>query len=213
VLEQEGQALDTAQYYIDPENSVHVTQILRNLYSDPMLAVFREYVTNALDAHVLAGLDDSTQIEIHVPTAAEPWLSVRDFGGGLNVEDTKKLLYGYGSSGDYKRVSNKYTGGFGIGCKSAFSMCTAFTYTIWNEGRKRVWSCYLDERDVGKADLVSDEPSAEASGVEVNIPIKVDVYDETKVYDKLDKVFRFQTHRPKLLNSDREISGGPDVLV
>ena len=87
-----GQVLDQAKYHINPDNVVHITQILRNLYSDPLKAVIREYVCNSIDAHTENGVEDAVQL--HVPNMLEPYMSVRDFGGGLDLETTKQLLYG-----------------------------------------------------------------------------------------------------------------------
>jgi len=198
-LETSGAAIDAAEYHIDPNNIVHVTQILRNMYANPQKAVVREYISNAIDAHVQQGID--RPIEIHVPTTDEPYYSVRDFGDGLDLEDTKSLLYGYGSSGAHKRASNEQIGGFGIGCKSAFSICDAFTYTVWHGGMKRVWSCFLDERDMGRANLVFEEASADEAGIEVKIPFTVSYNTESKIGGILQDVFQFLEHRPVVRNA------------
>tara|TARA_R110002126_G_scaffold107508_6_gene242979 strand:+ start:8316 stop:10907 length:2592 start_codon:yes stop_codon:yes gene_type:complete len=161
--------LDAADYHIDQENTTHLTQVLRNMYSQPPLAVVREYTSNGIDAQKLNGV--TSPIEVHLPTIMDPTFKVRDFGPGLDLDDTKKLILGYGASADIKRESNEMIGGFGIGCKCAFSLCDSFTYRIWHEGRLRVWSCFLDDRDAGKAQLLTDIESAERSGVEVSIPI------------------------------------------
>lgn len=203
-VQQSGIVIDTAKYHIDPKNIVQVTQILRNMYSRPDLAIFREYISNALDAHQHAKATD--QIEVHVPTFAEAWFSVRDFGGGLDVESTKALLYGYGSSGAHKRASNEQIGGFGIGCKSAFSVCDAFTYTVWHGDMKRVWNCYLDEHDMGCADLQFESPSDERAGVEVHIPVRCAYQEGPKFLSLLDEVYAFMDAKlhPRVLNAPAE---------
>jgi hypothetical protein len=55
------------------ENSLsHLMSILTDLYSDPALAVIREYSTNALDSHVEAGNTDP--IEVILPSMLNPSL-------------------------------------------------------------------------------------------------------------------------------------------
>jgi hypothetical protein len=195
-----GRVLDGAAYHINPENVVHITQILRNFYGDPLKAVIREYVCNAIDAHQQDGIE--RPIELHVPSTHEPYLSVRDFGTGLNVADTKQLLYGYGSSGDHKRVSNNQIGGFGLGCKSAFSISTAFTYTIWHEGMRRTWSCYLDEYDAGQANMLEEVSDTDSpSGILVQIPVSGDMASQPdKCYHKISSLFGFMQPNVELTN-------------
>lgn len=186
-----GQVLETAHYHIDEAAVPHISAMLRNMYSEPILAVVREYLSNAVDAHVQTGCLDRA-IAVHLPTVLEPYFAVRDFGGGLDRDSTEKLLYGYGASGEHKRTSNDQIGGFGIGCKCGFAVAEAFTYTIWHGGKKAVWNCFLDERDVGKANLVSDTPSDEPAGIEVRIPMAIsDWSTKRQVQRALESVVPF----------------------
>lgn len=193
--------LDGANYHINPENVTHITQILRNMYSAPVLAVIREYAANAIDAHVEAGIPDRA-IEVRLPTPLEPIFKVRDYGRGLTVEDTKSLLYGFGSSGAHKRESNDQIGGFGIGCKCAFAITDSFTYTIYRDGKKRVWSCFLDELDNGKASLQLEVDSKEPTGIEVAIPVSTDLVESFERYALT--AFRFFRTKPKITGIEDE---------
>ena len=171
-----GTVLDMEAYGIDTDNIGHLIQILRDMYSKPHEAIVREYVANGVDAHIEAGCPD-TPIEVTLPTATailgegDTSFRVRDYGSGLNLADTKRLLFGYGASGEYKRQSNDLIGGFGIGCKCAFAIADQFTYKIWHGGLLRIWNCYLDENDIGQADLIGEQVSAEPTGIEIAIPI------------------------------------------
>jgi hypothetical protein len=199
-IEVSGEVVAQADYHIDPTATAHLMAILRNLYADPHKAVVREYVSNAIDAHVEAGRLD-TEIIIHLPTTIEPWFSVRDFGNGLDLEQTQKLLYGYGASGEHKRNSNDQIGGFGIGCKCAFAISDSFIYTIWNGGTKRVWSCFLDDHDAGKSNLVSEEDSDEPTGVEVQVAVKMQYGTENQIQRCLNEVMTFLPGKFKFTGS------------
>jgi hypothetical protein len=161
-------AIDTAQYHINPAATVHIARLLRNIYKDPVHAVVREYLANAIDAHTRAG--QTIPIEVHRPTIQAPIFRVRDYGAGLNVHDVKDLLLGFGTSDEFKRVSEDEIGGFGIGCKCAFAVSDAFTYMSWHGGAKQTWLCQLDSKDMGEAKLISQEPSDEPSGLQIEIP-------------------------------------------
>jgi DNA topoisomerase VI subunit B len=92
-----------------------VLELLRNkIYSNIPLAVCREYVCNARDAHREAGKPERP-IEITLPTMLEPTYKVRDFGKSISPENMVDIFIQYGAS--TKRTTNKLTGGFGIGCK------------------------------------------------------------------------------------------------
>lgn len=208
-IEASGKALDEADYHINPDNIVHITQILRNMYSNPVLAVVREYTSNAIDAHKMAKCNDP--IEIHLPTVSEPWFSVRDFGGGLDEDETKELLYGFGSSGEHKRNSNDQIGGFGIGCKCAFAVTDSFTYSVCRDGTIHLWNCYLDENDMGKAKKLSASPAnGVRDGIEVKVPVLPADMDKYKVA-VLD-VFEYLEETPTLVNSDVEIVKAAEPL-
>jgi hypothetical protein len=168
--------LDQMEYFIDQKNIVHITAMLRNMYSNPVKACVREYCANALDGHLQAN-KLTTPIEVTVPSALAPTFKVRDFGPGLSVEETKQLLCGFGSSGEHKRNSNNYIGGFGIGAKVGFAVSANFMYTIWHGGKKRVWSNFLDELDASRATLLSEEDSDEPTGVEVSVPVTASQID------------------------------------
>src|ERR1035437_10098491 len=74
---------------IDEGALAHIMSVLTDLYSDPEMAVIREYSTNALDAHVEAGV--TRPIEVTLPSALSPYLKIRDYGTGLDVEDIRTI--------------------------------------------------------------------------------------------------------------------------
>ena len=78
-----GGSISSSKYGISEENAPFVIKMMiDNLYSNKPLAIIREYITNAWDAHVDAGISDKP-IEITVPTMFRPTLCIRDFGNGL----------------------------------------------------------------------------------------------------------------------------------
>lgn len=103
-----------AFFRINQDNISHILGILRNsMYSDKILAVCREYMCNAFDAHVASGIGDRP-ISVQTPSRLYPFFTVRDFGKGLDEEQVFGLFTSYGDS--TKRESNEYVGMLGIGC-------------------------------------------------------------------------------------------------
>lgn len=185
-------------FTIDPRNLAHVVGLLRDAYSDPITAVLREYSVNAYDSHVEAGIPERP-IVVTLPTKLEPHLSIRDYGKGLTPEQIESLFCSYGASS--KRDSNDYTGCLGIGCKSAFAITDSFTVTTFHGGKARIYNCYLDESEVGKAALLSEKKSTE-TGLLVQIPIKRE--DIEDLQEKSAKVFRYFKTKPTVENLSKD---------
>lgn len=164
-------------YHLDDDGMVHISRILRNMYSKPIEAVVREYLANAVDAHTLAGKPVS-EIVVRLPTFEFPTFELRDFGPGLSEEETEHQLFGFGVSGKEKRTSNRMVGGFGIGAKAASSVTDQFFYHVYHGGQVIKWRCYLDEHDAGRAEVVDRRPSSEPTGIEIQIPIAPTAVDE-----------------------------------
>ena len=159
------------QFGMDQKDMPHITNILRNqMYSDKLMAILREYSTNAYDAHADRNCQN-IPIEVTFPTTTVQTLKIRDFGYGLTEEDVMKTYIKYGSS--TKRNSNAFTGCLGIGCKSGFSYSTQFTITSYKHGRKSSYLAKINEHNVGTiSKTINSVPSDESSGVEISIPIK-----------------------------------------
>lgn len=75
-----------ADFGINDNDLSHIMGILRSqIYSDKLLAVIREYSTNAMDANKEAGYDGP--INVTIPNAFQPTLSFRDYGKGMSDEE------------------------------------------------------------------------------------------------------------------------------
>ena len=119
-----------SDYDFSIKQSAHAFQVLSNsLYSNKILAVVREYLTNALDAQIASGV--KTPFSVTLPSDNEllgnNYWQVRDYGTGLSEEDIKEFYCTYFSSS--KQSSNDFTGMLGLGCKSAFAYTQEFTVT------------------------------------------------------------------------------------
>lgn len=144
--------------------------VLTDLYSNPELAVVREYSTNGFDAHVEAGV--SLAIEVTTPTNMSPYFKVRDYGNGLGAEDIREIYSQYGAS--TKCDSNDVVGMLGLGCKSALTYTDQFTLTGIKDGIATEVAISRDEDGTGSMTIVASYATDEASGVEVVVPVKGD---------------------------------------
>ena len=150
-------------------NSAEFFQILSStLYTDQKLAVVREDLCNAWDAHIEAGKTD-TAIEI---TLNEKEFVIRDFGNGIPDDKIIPIYAVYGNS--TKKNDGKQTGGFGLGCKAPFAYADHFQVTSIHNGTKSIYTMSKSSGVIGGkpgVTKIASFPSQEPSGLEVRIPV------------------------------------------
>jgi hypothetical protein len=150
------------------ENSLaHIMSVLTDLYSDPELAVIREYSTNALDSHKEAGV--TRPIEVTLPSPLSPFFKIKDYGVGLSVEEVVNVYSKYGAS--TKRDSNDFNGMLGLGGKSALTYTSQFNVVAIKGGVKIHVSVSRAEDGTGTMEIVDTVSTTEPNGVEIVIPV------------------------------------------
>ena len=167
---------NTTQYSI--KASAKAFKILSDgLYSDKIAAPIRELSTNAYDAHVAKG-NTNTPFDVHLPSVAEPWFSIRDYGIGMSKQELQTTYTTYFDSN--KTHSNDFVGCMGLGSKTPFTLSDAFTVTSVKNGKKTTVINYLDE-DVPNFSIISEEDTKEASGTEIKFtPTEANTYDKLR---------------------------------
>lgn len=174
-------------------NSAKAFNILSSgLYANKVKAIIRELSCNAIDSHTAAGTDAA--FEMHLPTALEPWFSIRDFGTGLSHEQVTHLYTTYFES--TKTDSNAFIGALGLGSKSPFSYTDNFTVTAMKDGRKGIYTAFINGEGVPSIVLMMEE-SCELldTGVEVKFSVN-DRFDFAKFHEEARSVFTFFKQRP-----------------
>ena len=159
---------DRTRMTFDENSIAHLMSVLTDLYSDPAMAVIREYSTNARDAHRSIGSD--APIEVTTPTMLSPTFAVRDYGPGLSITQITDNFSKYGWSS--KRDSDDEVGMLGLGCKSALSYTSQFTLVSRHAGLKITVLVTRDNDGCGVVQIIDTTPTDEPSGVEVQVPSK-----------------------------------------
>ena len=160
----------SADFGIEDSDLSHIMGILRSqIYSDKLLAVIREYSTNAVDANTEAG--NTAPISVILPTLEDPVLSFRDFGHGLSDEEVCNLYVKYGAS--TKRSSNDYTGCLGIGCKAGFAYGDSFQVISYTKSHVTTWLARIDESQRGTISMLNKQTNTtRATGTDVRVTIR-----------------------------------------
>lgn len=174
-------------------NSAKAFNILSSgLYANKIRAIIRELSCNAVDSHVAAGKAD-TPFDVHLPNAIEPWFSIRDYGTGLSHEQVTNIYTTYFES--TKTDSNDFIGALGLGSKSPFSYTDNFTVTTVKDGRKGVYTAFINEQGVPSIALMTEETTNDPNGVEVRFAVETNS-DFYKFREEATTVYTFFKLRP-----------------
>lgn len=146
---------------------LHLMGILTDLYSDKIAAIVREYSTNALDSHIMAG--NSEPILVTLPRDDFLFFTVQDFGLGLSLEDIADIYSKFGAS--TKRSTNDATGTLGLGCKSGLTYCNHFTLEAVKSGEKSHCVITKTEKGTGTIKVLAHEETDEPDGVKLSFPV------------------------------------------
>jgi len=191
---------ESVSFGIKESGLSHIFNVLRNqLYSDKVLAVIREYSTNAVDAHIEVGQADKP-IKVTLPTQMTPEFKVRDFGRGLTEEQVAQIYAMYGES--TKRGTNEQIGQLGLGSKSAFAYGDNFVINSFVKGTRTTYNAFIDPSDVGQISKIHSEKTDENDGIEIVIPVKSDDYDE--FYHKATKLYKYFKVVPDVRGASQE---------
>ena len=162
--------LETVKMSIDASAVDHLMMNLTSLYSDPVIAVLREYSSNAIDSHIRAGIEKPILITTPSQERGNK-LIIEDFGIGMSKDDIANIYSRYGLS--TKGSSNDEIGGFGLGCKSALAIADRFDITARKDGIETVAFIEKNVKGVGVVHFVSENPTTEANGVKISIPVEI----------------------------------------
>jgi hypothetical protein len=138
------------------------------LYSDKPLAVVREVLCNAWDAHIEAGIL-GTAVDV---TLTSEKLIIRDYGSGIPPALIKKIYGTYGNS--TKKHDGNQTGGFGLGSKSPFAYVDHFEVTSFCDGEKTIYNMAKSSAVVGGKPSITTLVSVptDDSGLQVSLNLK-----------------------------------------
>ena len=182
-------------------NSAKAFNILSSgLYANKIRAIVRELSCNAVDSHTAAGKQD-TPFDVHLPNQLDPTFSIRDYGTGLTHEQVQSIYTTYFES--TKTESNQFIGALGLGSKSPFSYTDNFTVTAIRDGKRNVYSAFINGEGVPSIVLMHSEDTDHPNGVEVKFA--VDNYrDFGKFYDEARYVYTYFKLRPVVGGGDGE---------
>lgn len=183
---------------IDSSSIAHIMSVLTELYSDPALAVVREYSVNARDSHIEAG--QTRPVEISTPTALSRYFKVKDYGVGLSIDELTHMYSKYGASS--KRGTDTQAGMLGLGSKSGLAYTNQFSIISIKNGVKATVSVRRIENGTGVLEIVDTVSTTESNGVEIVIPVR----NNSDFDQRVSEFFRFWDPAHVLINGKPPVS-------
>ena len=177
---------------LDANSTAHLMSLLTDLYSDPLMAVIREYSTNAWDSHVAAGV--TRPIEVTTPNYLTSTFRVKDYGLGMDADDIRDIYSSYGAS--TKRSTNDQVGMLGLGSKSGLTYTDQFNVIGIKNGVKTNVAVSRSGTGGGVMEIISETPTNDPNGVEIIVPIK----KSNNILSKAEHFFGFWEPGKVLLN-------------
>lgn len=136
-----------------------------NLYSDPLMAVIRETITNAYDANI----ENQSNKDIEITVDNNTFI-VKDYGRGIDPEKMKDIYCTYGSS---TKNNTNLTGGFGLGCKAPFALVNNFIVENNYKHKKYLYNLSKD-KGIPTISLMNTSDTTDI-GLKVTIPIGLNI--------------------------------------
>lgn len=154
----------------------------RRLYSNPLQAAVREYLTNAWE--VTPDLEHKPIVVR--PTVSHPVYSIRDFGPGLSPDAVNDYFCTFFAT--TKQFANGI-GGFGLGCKTGLAISESLTVTSVHNGLKNTYVVYKEHPDTGLPGftLMASTATKDHTGLTVQVPVN-NAGDISKIHEILDSL-------------------------
>jgi len=180
----------TTEFALEANESM-IQMLTQSVYKDPILAVIREWSTNACDACLMG--NKPVKFDVHLPTTEDTTFFVRDYGIGLSKQDVVTIFSTLGAS--TKRDSNLVNGTLGIGRMAGLAVADAFTVESFLEG---IHSTYVISMQKGKPVTIDmgSVPTAEENGIKISLDVP---YSDISVFkEKASLLYIHFDYKPNL---------------
>ena len=148
-----------------------VMDMLSELYNNPESTILREYVDNAYNANTKANA--TRPVEVHLPEKKAPYLSIKDYGDGL---DSTSIIAMFADFGVPNQNDDELLNNFNKGPRSALAISDNIEVTSVNNGVLNKLLLRHTKNTISARFLIKDEPTTEASGTNIVIDFKDKIY-------------------------------------
>lgn len=156
-----------------------VTGALTHFYSDPIYATARETIANAIDACTAAGVEKRVDITVTGDLTYSSEVAFTDHGIGMSMDTLMDVFAEFGIStkrgddhtGAIVADADEFTGEFGLGGKTPYSLSNTFTVLTERDGEATLGVFTRNNDDMGECDPFPQEPTGQ-NGTTVTVPLR-----------------------------------------
>lgn len=178
---------------LDQAAMANITNLLTDMYENPVEATVREVVSNAIDATVRAGA--TSEVRVTTPTVLNPTFTVQDFGVGMDRETVSNVYSQYGAStkgDDFSQI-----GAFGLGAKAPLAYCTEYSVETTKDGITTYFT--VGRKQLGNfTRILSSKKTGKPNGTIVKVPARVD--DTSQFQFAVDNYRRYSLDTPIVMD-------------
>lgn len=149
--------------------------LLQSPYRDPISSLVREYVSNAFDSHIEAGVDTPVYVTLEEDQSGWYW-ACEDFGVGLSEDRCKNIFMKYLTS--TKEETNDQIGAFGMGSKSGLGYTDVVHIRTRFDGTEYKYMLHKTT-DAPTLSLIESYSTDKRNGTQIKVYLK-DSWDEAK---------------------------------
>lgn len=174
--------------------NANIYEILTSkIYTNPIEAVVRELISNAIDS--------GGRVFVTIPTSQYAAnFVVEDSGCGMTAEEVDNIYATYGVSN--KTNSNDKIGGLGIGAKSPLAYTSQFELLTGKNGIKHTYLIHMSSEGIPCKIDAGEEPS-DWTGTKVTVSVKDD--DCEKFQKAILKVCLFTEKEVKFIINEKNV--------
>lgn len=198
---------------IDSNATPMVMEMLAKLYSEPLSAAIREYVSNAVDANVEAGVTKPVQLTLP-ERDNDGTLKVQDYGKGLDYLGIISVFANFGTS--TKRDSDNLIGGFGIGSKSGLAVSNAINVVSICNGYLNEFVLERTSEGIITRFIRENEETAQDSGTCVTVKVNHNYYGDARTVaeEMVPVIAGWSKNDVYVINaSDNTVTGKDDFFL
>jgi hypothetical protein len=165
---------------LSQDNLHKMWDLLQSPYRDPISSLIREYVSNAFDSHIEAGVDYPVYVTLEQDQSAWFW-ACEDFGVGLSPERCQEVFMKYLNS--TKENTNDQIGAFGMGSKSGLGYTDVVHIRTRFEGIEYNYMLHKTS-DAPTLSLLNSSSTDKRNGTLIKVYLKDNWREETTFKEK-----------------------------
>lgn len=154
--------------------------LLQSPYRDPVASLIREYVSNAFDSHIEAGVDYPVYVTLEEDQSGWFW-ACEDFGIGISEDRASQIFMKYLNS--TKEETNDQIGAFGMGSKSGLGYTDIVHIRTRFDGTEYEYMLHKTS-DAPTLSLLSKQPTDARNGTRIKVYLKDNWREQEMFKDK-----------------------------